>query len=412
MPSFSAPTRKPVARVEVQHARRVAVNAHLFFDAGALHAVARTGLSVVAWNELRHDEQRDTLRAGRRVRYARQHQMQNVVDEVVLTGGDEDFRAGDRIGAVGVRHRLRAQDAYVRTGMRFGQAHRPGTRARQQQREEALLLLRRAVPLERVHRAVREVRIHRPRHIGDRHRLFDDQAHAVRQRLAAVCGGTRHTGPAVGNVRPICLFESLRRGHDAVLEAATFHVAGVIYRKQFRFGEPRRFVENRIEQVARHQLAIGQPRIVRFEVEHVVQQKARVAKRGAEVRHGRASLRKNKKSPRTRTLTSRCRECQNAAIRMRSGANVEQKSEHGVGGFDDLCRRFHLTLVHLQSRRWLPLHRRVCRWVCRDAARCPWWVARGHPGSGRQCPAPSFQSLETCLNAVDARLHDGAYGHD
>ena len=33
---------------------------------------------------------------------------------------------------------------------------------------------------------------------------------------------------------------------------------------------------------------------------------------------------------------------------MRSGANVEQKSEHRVGGFDDLCRRFHLTLVHLQ----------------------------------------------------------------
>ncbi len=80
-------------------------------------------------------------------------------------------------------------------------------------------------------------------------------------------------------------------------------VAGAIDREQLGLGEARRFFENRIEQVAGHTLAIGQPREVRFEIEHVVQQKAHVAKRGAEVRHGLASMamrRKNHKNDRGR----------------------------------------------------------------------------------------------------------------
>ena len=78
----------------------------------------------------------------------------NKPDEVVLTRGDEDLGAGNRVRTVGIRNGFRAQDADIGTRLRFGQAHRSRAGTRKQQRQEALLLLRRTVPFERVHRAV------------------------------------------------------------------------------------------------------------------------------------------------------------------------------------------------------------------------------------------------------------------
>ena len=48
-----------------------------------------------------------------RVGQARQHEMQDVLGEVVLAGGDEDLGAGDRVAAVGLRLGLGAQQAEI-----------------------------------------------------------------------------------------------------------------------------------------------------------------------------------------------------------------------------------------------------------------------------------------------------------
>ena len=43
--------------------------------------------------------------ARRRALDARQHQMDDVVGQVMLAGGDENLLAGDGVGAVGLRDR-------------------------------------------------------------------------------------------------------------------------------------------------------------------------------------------------------------------------------------------------------------------------------------------------------------------
>ena len=88
--------------VVVHHAGRVAVDAHLLFDRAAGDAVARAERAVGVDHELRHDEQRDALGAGRRAFDARQHQVDDVLRQVVLAGGDEDLGAGDLVAAVGL----------------------------------------------------------------------------------------------------------------------------------------------------------------------------------------------------------------------------------------------------------------------------------------------------------------------
>jgi hypothetical protein len=52
--------------------------------------------AVGVGQELRHEEQRDALDALRRVGQLGQHQVDDVLGEVVLAGGDEDLGAGDR----------------------------------------------------------------------------------------------------------------------------------------------------------------------------------------------------------------------------------------------------------------------------------------------------------------------------
>ncbi len=58
-----------------------------------LQVIALADAAVRVHQELRHDEQRDALDAGRRAVDARQHQMDDVLGQVVLAVGDEDLLA-------------------------------------------------------------------------------------------------------------------------------------------------------------------------------------------------------------------------------------------------------------------------------------------------------------------------------
>jgi hypothetical protein len=53
-----------------------------------------------------------------------QHEMEDVLGEVVLAGRDEDLGAGDRVAAVGLRLGLGAQHAEIGAAMGLGEAHR------------------------------------------------------------------------------------------------------------------------------------------------------------------------------------------------------------------------------------------------------------------------------------------------
>nr|BFE93550.1 hypothetical protein GCM10020185_40860 [Pseudomonas brassicacearum subsp. brassicacearum] len=77
--------------VEVHHAGGGCLDAHLVFDRAAVGRVARAQAAVGIDHELGHQEQRDALGACRRVRQFRQHQVNDVLGEIVFTASDEKF---------------------------------------------------------------------------------------------------------------------------------------------------------------------------------------------------------------------------------------------------------------------------------------------------------------------------------
>jgi hypothetical protein len=90
-----------VVFAEVQHAGGRAVDAHLVLDGGDGDVVALPRRAVVVDAALRHDEEREALGAGGRAVDAREHEVHDVVGEIVIARGDEDLRAADRVAAVG-----------------------------------------------------------------------------------------------------------------------------------------------------------------------------------------------------------------------------------------------------------------------------------------------------------------------
>ena len=127
--------------VELERARRAGVDAELVLDRQALHAVARSEGAVVVHESLRDDEARDAARPGRGVGNTGQHEMDDVLGEVVLAVGDEDLLAADAPRPVAGRHRSGPDGAEVRAGVRLRQVHRPGPLAGHQSGQVALALL-------------------------------------------------------------------------------------------------------------------------------------------------------------------------------------------------------------------------------------------------------------------------------
>ncbi len=156
--------------IEVHHAGRVAVNAHLVLDGATADAVALTGLAIGVGQELGYHEQRDATRAFRSIRQLGQHQMHDVLGQIVLTGRDEDLGAADAVALAAIaviqRHGAGLDQTQVRAAMRFGQAHGAGPAAFDQLGQIGLLEHLAAVMLECIHRAMRQARIHAPRQVG------------------------------------------------------------------------------------------------------------------------------------------------------------------------------------------------------------------------------------------------------
>ena len=110
------------AIVAVGHdAGRAGVDADLSLQRDAAQIVASAGRTVGFGQKLRHDEQRDALAARRRIRRPGQHEMNDVLGQVVLAIGDEDLLPADSPG-VAVRDTARvvraptSQPAWVRSG--------------------------------------------------------------------------------------------------------------------------------------------------------------------------------------------------------------------------------------------------------------------------------------------------------
>ena len=106
--------------LEVQHRRGRALDAHLVLQAAAVNRVA---LAAVR-QHLGYDEQGDALGAVGCARQFRQHQVDDVVDQVVLAPGDPDLGTFQFVAAVIPGGGAGAYHAQVGAALGLRQAHR------------------------------------------------------------------------------------------------------------------------------------------------------------------------------------------------------------------------------------------------------------------------------------------------
>ena len=185
------PDEEARGAVVVHHAGGVAVDAHLGLQPAAGDRVALARRAVLARQELRHDEERDALHAGRPAWDPRQHQMDDVVGQVVLSGRDPDLLAGDAVAAVLLRLGLGADEAEVGPALRLGEVHRARPAALDQRRQVDRALLLGAVGVDGGVGPVAEALVHVERHVGRDEHLARGRVHDVGHPLPAVFRGPR-----------------------------------------------------------------------------------------------------------------------------------------------------------------------------------------------------------------------------
>ena len=263
------------------------MDAHLFLDRRAADAVARAGRAVRIRQKLRHDEHGDALGAPRGIGQPRKHEMDDVVGEVVLAGGNEDLGARDPKTAVRVGFGLCTDQADVRTTVRLRQAHGAGPVAGEERAQPAFLLLRRTVRLKGVDGAVGERGVHAPGNVCRSRELLHEGANARRQALATVVRISGHRRPAPFDVGLVGLPEACGRRHHTVLVAAALGVTRRIQRLKLLLRESADLFEDTVEQVRRDGLDPRKALVMCPEVENLVHEEAHVAQRRAVSGHVR-----------------------------------------------------------------------------------------------------------------------------
>ena len=191
-------------------------------------ALAQAAVSVD--HHLRHQEQGDAFRTGRRVRQLGQHQVNDVLGQVVLAASDEYLGAGDLVGPIGLGLGLGADDAQVGAGMRLGQAHRTGPDTGIHVRQVLVLQLVAGVGVDRQTGAGGEHRIETEGQVGRVDHLLDLGADHLGHAHAAVDRVAADADPAALGVGAVSLDETGRSGHGAVFPLAAFFVAAAVQR--------------------------------------------------------------------------------------------------------------------------------------------------------------------------------------
>ena len=181
---------------------------------------------------LRHQEQRDAARAGRRIGQARQHQVHDVVGHLVVAVGDEDLGAEDAVAAVGLLDRAGLEQAEIGARVRLGEVHRAGPLARHHLRQVEALQLIGALRLDGVDGAERQQRAQAEGEVGGIPHLAGGGGDHLRQVLPAPFLGCRERAPAAGGELLVGLLPAGRRDDLAVDELGAGAIAGRAQRLQ------------------------------------------------------------------------------------------------------------------------------------------------------------------------------------
>ncbi|EWS63487.1 hypothetical protein Y695_03282 [Hydrogenophaga sp. T4] len=215
----------------LQHGGGRRLDAHLVFDAHAMHVVARAQRAVFVHHELRHHEQADALHALGRSGHAGEHEVHDVLGHVVLTVGDEDLGAKDLVGAVGLRLGAAAHGGQIGAGLRLGQVHGAGPFAAHQLLQIDGFELVAARGDQRLDGAIGQQRAEREAHVGAVEDFTAGRTDGLGQALTAEVHRVLQALPAAFGVLFESFLETGRRGDLAVMEGRRVLVALPVQRR-------------------------------------------------------------------------------------------------------------------------------------------------------------------------------------
>ena len=238
---------------------RARVDAELVLDRGALHLVPLPRRAVGVHQELRHEEQRDAAHALGRALHAREHEMDDVLRQIVLAVGDEDLLSRDAV-MITLADRLGANERQIGARLRLGEIHGAGPAALDHFREVSLFLFLGTAQDQCLdcprgeHRDEREREVRRFPHLDDGRR--DD----LGQPLSAVLGGRLQRVPPAFHELPIRLLEARGRGDPALVPLRALLVGGLVERREHAACELRAFLEDLVDEFGVDLLQAGQLR--------------------------------------------------------------------------------------------------------------------------------------------------------
>mmetsp|Transcript_1331 Transcript_1331/g.1779 ORF Transcript_1331/g.1779 Transcript_1331/m.1779 type:complete len:225 (+) Transcript_1331:660-1334(+) len=212
--------------------------------------------------------------------------MDDVLGHVVLTGRNKDLGAGDSVSAIGIRLRLGAKGAEIRTAVRLGQTHRTSPLAADQLGEVSLLLLFGAMLFNGVGCAVAQAGVHAKGPVGSTNHLAHNNAQGTRQPLPTIVGISVHGRPAALNVLLIGFLEASRCLHTVFAPGTAFFVTYLVQRRQNLLTELGTFRDNGIHHIRSSVFGTFQVGIVLLTVKQLVHYEFDVTQGRFVLRHG------------------------------------------------------------------------------------------------------------------------------
>ena len=274
--------------VEIHHAGGRRLDTHLVFDRAAVGSIALAQPAIGVNQELGHQEQRDALGTGGRIGQLGQHQVDDVLGQVLLAAGDEDLAAGDAVAAVGLGFGAAADQPQVGAGMRLGQAHGAGPAALVQGRQVSGLERLAGVRIDRQATASAQRRIQAEAAVGRVEHLFEQHPQHLRHAHAAIGRVAAQADPAALAVGVPRFAEAIGRRDAAGVETHALLVTLAAERGDQLAADLGRFFQNGVGGVGVY--VLGQGRQARPQgrgVEYIVQYEAHVAQGGSVGGHWR-----------------------------------------------------------------------------------------------------------------------------
>ncbi len=204
------------------------VDAELVLQARRPQRVGDAERAVLAHPPLGGEEQAQAPRAGRRVGQARQHQVDDVLGDVVVAPGDVDLLAGEAVAALAVGLGAGGDRAEVGAGLGLGEHHHPGPLAGDQLGQIERLLPVGAVQRQRLDRRQGQHRAQAEGHVGPLDHLEHRRLEGAGQALAAVVRMGGKAVPAPLRELAVGVGEAGRGPHLAVLQPRADLVALVV----------------------------------------------------------------------------------------------------------------------------------------------------------------------------------------